>query len=392
MKSLFIIILTLTHLSFFAQVISQFNWDNNPVTNAQIGPNAISASSSATSSPNGANGTNGLNAGSPKQNLDFIIADDPIFNVEGIDISFDFQRDESSGTFFKRGSSLVINGCANLSVSYRVDDGAGGYTTISSGNVYSIPNDDTFRTYRFIYLPVSGTGSLLVDGVIVWTNDGVDNRGLYWTGAGNIIIGENMDGTGFDKPFLDNLIIASVTNSALPIALKDFNAETRENSVVLNWVTASELNNDYFSVQRSEDGSNWETIHTVNASGNSTTTQEYQSEDQSPLLGQSYYRLMQTDYDGRTSYSKTASVYFESTAKNIITAYPNPTTDIIYLTSNTAWSGPVMVINNMGQDVTTQIESTVVSNHQITINLSTLPDGFYFIKTPSNEVKKILKG
>ena len=125
-------------LDFYGQIISQFTWDTNPVTMADIGPDAVSVRSSATSSPNGVGGTNGLNAGLPKQDHNVNIADYPIFDVGGIDFSFDYQRDESQGAFFTRGNSLVIDGCANLSVRYRVDNGIGGFNTISSGNAFAI--------------------------------------------------------------------------------------------------------------------------------------------------------------------------------------------------------------------------------------------------------------
>ena len=119
--------------------------------------------------------SSGLNSVLPKIDLEFIIP-----NVIGVfDLSFDFQRDESIGTFFERGNGLVINGCNQLSVSYIVDNGAGGFNTVNSGNAYNIPNDATFIRYRFYYLSVSGYGTLLVDGVEVWNNDGVDNRGIH---------------------------------------------------------------------------------------------------------------------------------------------------------------------------------------------------------------------
>ena len=57
-------------------------------------------------------------------------------------------------------NSLILDGANQFAVTYRVDDGGGGFNTVSSGNVFNIPNDDTWRNYRFIYLPVTGTGYL----------------------------------------------------------------------------------------------------------------------------------------------------------------------------------------------------------------------------------------
>ena len=229
------------------QIISMFAWDNaaNPVTTADIGPDANSASASAICDAGGAGGTNGLNCGLPKANLNMDITGSPTFDVAGIDLSFDYHREEGTADWFDRGNYLRLDGCANLAVTYRVDDGGGGFTQISSGNVYAIPNDDTYRNYRFYYLPATGYGALLVDGVEVWNNDGPDNRDMYWTGAGNITIGNGQDGTGFNDTHMDNLIIGSVTTSALPIELVKFSANPVKEAIKLSWTTKSEQSNYY---------------------------------------------------------------------------------------------------------------------------------------------------
>lgn len=213
----------------FSQIVSQFEFDSNPVTNATIGPNASAISTSATSSAGGVGGTNGLNAGLPKMNINMVIPGSPTFDVPGIDVSFDFQRDENGGTFFERGNSLRMNGITNLSVQYRVDDGVGGYNVVNSGNIYSLPNDNTFRNYRFVYTPCDGVGMVLVDGVVIWSNDGPDNRDMYWVGAGNVEFGRGMDGTGFNRTMVDNLIIGSVDCSPLPVDFLTINAMYNEN-------------------------------------------------------------------------------------------------------------------------------------------------------------------
>ena len=69
-----------------------------------------------------------------------ILPGSPTFDVAGIDVSFDYQREENAGKFITRSSSLVIKGFGNFSVAYRVDDGSDGFNTVNSGNVYAIPN------------------------------------------------------------------------------------------------------------------------------------------------------------------------------------------------------------------------------------------------------------
>ncbi len=97
----------------------------------------------------------------------------------------------------------------------------------------------------------------------------------------------------------------SSTNATnpLPITLLYFDAKYIEQWVDLNWATSSELNNDYFTVERSSDGKSFELLLQLPGSGTISGTTNYQSVDERPLPGVSYYRLKQTDYDGKFSYS-----------------------------------------------------------------------------------------
>lgn len=112
--------------------------------------------------------------------------------------------------------------------------------------------------------------------------------------------------------------------SQLPIELLNFTATLRNNERVvdLNWTTVSESENDYFTVERSQNGQNWEYVSTVDGAGNSTSTLHYADIDESPYMGVSYYRLKQTDFNGDFSYSPIASV--EVFNENSVFVYPNP--------------------------------------------------------------------
>lgn len=113
--------------------------------------------------------------------------------------------------------------------------------------------------------------------------------------------------------------------SPLPIELLNFNAIMNSGKVDLTWSTASERNNDYFTIEKSKDGFNFETVTLVSGAGNSTSIIEYTDVDYKPYSGISYYRLKQTDYNGLFSYSKIVSVnYFFG--DDGITIYPNPAT------------------------------------------------------------------
>ncbi|MBL0105287.1 MAG: hypothetical protein IPP51_16840 [Bacteroidetes bacterium] len=87
------------------------------------------------------------------------------------------------------------------------------------------------------------------------------------------------------------------------IKLINFDAILRQNKVRLNWSTATETNNNYFTVERSGDGEHFEKVTTQRGAGNSSTTRTYEAVDEFPLPGYSFYRLKQTDFDGHYTYS-----------------------------------------------------------------------------------------
>ena len=115
------------------------------------------------------------------------------------------------------------------------------------------------------------------------------------------------------------VMIYRTPSFALPIELISFNAEHLggdTNPVVLiNWDIASQVNNDYFEIQRSVDVEEWHTVETVTGAGNSNTQMSYSVIDTKPLYGISYYRLKQTDYDGQSKSFHPVSVSISSEEK-----------------------------------------------------------------------------
>lgn len=113
----------------------------------------------------------------------------------------------------------------------------------------------------------------------------------------------------------------------LPIELLNFNADVTEHGVALTWTTALEIDNDYFTIERSVDGVDFEVVKTIDGAGNSAITRHYADLDDQPVTGESYYRLKQTDFDGRFSYSPIVRVVvLESNVMIELNAnlYPNP--------------------------------------------------------------------
>lgn len=371
------ILLLITQFGF-SQVISQFTWDKEPVTKALIGPDAIGYGASTRSYPGGVGGTNGLNANPPgftKLDLDFKIKGTSLFDVAGIDVSIDYQSDESTANFFDRGNSLIITAGTSLSVSYRVKNGSGSFNTVSSGGVYTIPSDDIFRTYRFYYLPSIGLGVLSVNGVVVWSNDGPNDRDMYWTSAGDIIIGKLMDGNGNNKTNLDNLIIGSVIETALPISLLNFNVDLITDFARLKWTTASELNNDKYRIEKSVDYKDWTSIGEVQGAGNSSQKLTYFYDDLSPYYGKSFYRIIQLDFDGKeTVYGPISLLNNQS---NIV-LYPNPANSFIEIQGIEFENQAITIHTADG----IKIVDEVLNTNKIAVH--GFPNGTYFL-TINNE-------
>ncbi|MEM1321122.1 MAG: proprotein convertase P-domain-containing protein [Bacteroidota bacterium] len=117
------------------------------------------------------------------------------------------------------------------------------------------------------------------------------------------------------------------TTSALPIDLRSFNAQylKKENTVELAWSTSSEVNNDYFVVEKSSDARHWKSIGKLNGRGNTSATSQYHLIDHNPLPGAvSYYRLLQVDFDGSFSYSNIESISIPAALHQDLSIYPNP--------------------------------------------------------------------
>lgn len=124
---------------------------------------------------------------------------------------------------------------------------------------------------------------------------------------------------------LDNLIVAA---SALPVELTDFSGEIKNNTVQLVWNTATEKNNYYFELERSENGVDFKKIVQLNSkakNGNSSSFLVYEAADPEPFSGTAYYRLKQVDFDGTFTFSDVITVEYEKQQAEF-TIYPNPGT------------------------------------------------------------------
>jgi hypothetical protein len=119
----------------------------------------------------------------------------------------------------------------------------------------------------------------------------------------------------------------NTSSSPLPIELLSFIAKPNQNQVDINWSTATESNNDYFTIEKSRDGSDFAPLKTVKSkgvNGHSLTQLNYTDLDMNPYEGTSYYRLKQTDFNTSNKYSPIVDVTFDQSIDKDIFVYPNP--------------------------------------------------------------------
>ena len=187
---------------------------------------------------------------------------------------------------------------------------------------------------------------------------------------------------GFDFLYVEDC------DATLPIELFSFTAvQIPYSTVQLDWQTASEINNDYFTIERSVNGTNWEIVNTIDGAGNSSSLLNYTSIDNSPLSGISYYRLKQTDFDGQFSYSNIKNVNIKNLGNSKIEIFPNPTESQITIIGNIIELGQVKIYNTLGQDLTNFTNKIDSGKLKLIIDLSELNEGMYYIKTKTTANK-----
>jgi fibronectin-binding autotransporter adhesin len=218
---------------------------------------------------------------------------------------------------------------------------------------------------------INNYGSDLV--VARWNGSGWENKGQSAvTGAtpGNVTSNAV---TAF-SPFTFGSLSAGL--NLLPVKLLNFDGKLNaRNEVELEWKTATEINNDYFTVERSRDGFVFEPVLNVDGSGNSSSVISYEAVDARPFLGVSYYRLKQVDLNGKAEYSQTIVVVFNRQDPAAMLVYPNPAASVINIELGDVTEG-VLTIRNMVGNI---VFEALASGENTSIDLSAFDRGIYII-------------
>jgi hypothetical protein len=191
----------------------------------------------------------------------------------------------------------------------------------------------------------------------------------------------NADGVGSDPSFaVDDITITKPI--VLPITLLSFNALKQNNNVVMEWVTETEINNDFFTVERSTDSHEFFPIIKTKGASNSNTNKYYTETDYNiPQQKTLYYRLKQTDYDGKYSYSDIIPVNNNSLAYDL-----NYSNNLLKINSENS-RAQVKIYDIMGKEV---YSNSLINNHEI--NTAKFKPGIYIVKVGTSEnllVRKI---
>lgn len=160
--------------------------------------------------------------------------------------------------------------------------------------------------------------------------------------------------------------------SILPVELTSFQVSLENKAVACEWWTETELNNDFFTIERSLDGIHFEPIAYLKGAGNSLEPLSYKIYDYDPYLDVvSYYRLSQTDFNGLTRLHDVRSIKTKST--NELTIYPNPSNGTIQITGDYKTLLASKLFDTSGREIALNQSST--ESNQITV--SSLPVGVY---------------
>ncbi|MEM8889927.1 MAG: T9SS type A sorting domain-containing protein, partial [Bacteroidota bacterium] len=121
--------------------------------------------------------------------------------------------------------------------------------------------------------------------------------------------------------------LPAALNPIFPIELLSFDAWAAGDYVQIEWVTTSEVNHDYFQIERSQDLVLAESIGTLEGRGGPQEISSYELKDREPFMGSSFYRLQSVDKNGEFEFSAWVEVYFERRENMLVSLYPNPTRD-----------------------------------------------------------------
>ena len=286
------------------------------------------------------------------------------------------------------------------------------YTTSQNNTPYApsvshmqgsgIPDNSASAVDRFWDIDVTGTInanlSYSYTDAEVPANGELNLRAQQWDSGGLAWLGNTINITSQTSNAGANTVTANgVTNTInnwtlalnltpLPIELTSFKVECDEQTNKLSWTTASEINNDFFTIERSLDAKNFETVDYVNGAGNSNSLTIYSYHDKS-AYGQTYYRLKQTDFNGDFEYSEIISLKKCSEKEFNFIPYQKDTKIALSINANIEGDYTLEVIDLQGRTILTEIKSLELGSNTSILNPEVV-SGIYFVRIISDNPQK----
>jgi hypothetical protein len=257
-------------------------------------------------------------------------------NWDGI-TSFLYTTSDCSGTSYNPSDALFVDGdeiviqpgaivviSANLTLSDRI------IITIYGKLLIQLPGGG--GPGQLNLTNTSSTVVLMAGSVLACTSDGSTAENC--SSSDQITVGTGGSKTTWKGSGIDDVNNGprpvSLTNTGLPIELLSFKASAGLIKISISWATASELNFDYFDIEKSSDGKNFQSIAKVSGHGTTNERNDYSLEDEKPYIGKNYYRLKSVDFDGYTEYFNIMLVNFDG-SKGFSIA-PNPSDGVSFTT------------------------------------------------------------
>ncbi len=252
------------------------------------------------------------------------------------------------------------------------------------------------------YIDIDPNDTIIINGNLLVSSSNINVDGFFRVnGNATLTGGSTVCGTG--TAFLNGTLSGTTWcgGVVLPIKLTKFKVEQMDGAARLSWKTASEINNDYFTVECSKDGKSFAEVLKIDGAGNSNRDLEYSAVDKDPLAGLSYYRLKQTDYDGEFEYSD--MIVFKNISgqisKNLTVQSVSPTiisNDFkIYFSLDKKADVDIQIIKYSGELVFKEnIKANEGNNSYFFVDNQSLNPGSYIVRIVcNNEIvkKKIIK-
>ena len=260
------------------------------------------------------------------------------------------------------GNSYATKPAVTLSFGYDFGNESGGANTINEANL---------QAQRFN--PTTGSGVNTCPFPAPPPGPGGHWEGLLF-GTVNTATDRVNNAVISSADFFKDWILVD-NSSPLPVSLLNFDTDCENGLVVLNWSTASEINNDYFVIEKSTDAINFLPIATIQGNGNSNTLISYSYTEQNPNFSTTYYRLKQVDFNGDFEFSNIKSVRLEL-PNSRYSIYPNPTfsnqINIKIPNDNTE----IQILDASGKVILQKIIDKGISK----ISLHEFHSGIYFVK------------